>query len=158
MDPSTSNLQPKSAQTYISVSGVCGTAARIHFVFCLWLLSHTTAKSHSSETQGLESLHTHCPISAVDDGRPVHVTHFLSWPFASLSSSLPHAPTAVYTMALGFTWNEFISAFCHISKLPHPTVQYPFSFLPPSSCCALTSLTESARPSASGDSQVYPLS
>lgn len=60
MDPSTSNLQPKSAQTYISVSGVCGTAARIHFVFCLWLLSHTTAKSHSSETQGLESLHTHC--------------------------------------------------------------------------------------------------
>lgn len=83
----------------------------------------------------------------------LQMTHLVPWSFSSLPSSLLHTPAAVYTLALGFTWNESISATCHISKLPQPTVQDPFSFLPPSSCCALTSLTRSARSSASG---VYP--
>lgn len=75
------------------------------------------------------------------------MTQSVSWPSAlsSTCSSL-HAGPWLHLACIR------LCILPHL-QLPHPTVQYPFSFLPPSSCCALTSLTQSARSSASGDSK-----
>lgn len=106
----------------------------------------TTAKPSSYGTEGPQNLHIYCLSSVENVCRPALHDSFNSLAIQFLTFiSIPHTCSCLHIGPwLHLEWIHL----CNY-KLPHPIVQYPFSFLPPSSCCALTSLRLPARSLAS---------